>query len=73
MRTGNKAIISIDKFSTSGEFIKSYKSIADASRSLGFDKSNSHIKECCDNNTKITDRVYTFYGYVWKYSTKEDK
>lgn len=25
-----------------------------------------------DKNTKITDRVYTFYGYVWKYSTKED-
>lgn len=73
LRTGDKEIIPVDKFSVLGEFIESYKSIADASRSLGFDKSNSHIRECCDNNTKTIDRVYTFYGYVWKYSTKEDK
>lgn len=51
----------VDQYSLNGDFIRSYKSIAEANASLGLCRTNSHITECCKR------KLCSAYGYVWRY------
>ena len=59
MRNTNAKTIEIHKYSISGEYIESYKTIADASRDVGV--SSSAIVNNAKGKTK------TSAGYVWRY------
>ena len=61
----DKRLTSVDQYSTDGQFIKNYKSFAEAIYevfgSTDHKKYSSHITSCCKGNRK------TAYGYVWRY------
>lgn len=55
----------IDQYDIYGNYIRTFDSIANASRFLGLDLSNSHISECCQK------KLSTAYGYVWRYNGEQ--
>lgn len=52
----------IDQFSLDGQFIRSWRSIAQAAKSVNGDY--SYLAKCCKNNKPV-------YGYIWRYSESE--
>lgn len=54
--------VPVDKYTTDGIFIESYKSVTDALFSVGMDYTHySNIKSVCDGDT------ITAFGFVWRY------
>jgi hypothetical protein len=51
----------INQYSKYGEFIKTFKSITEAAKSLGFEKDNGGISCVLNGKQK------TAYGYIWQY------
>lgn len=51
----------VKQYNLKNEYIKTWDSITDAIKTLGFRVGSSKISECCSNKTK------TAYGYIWKY------
>ena len=55
-------MVSVDKYDTDGNYIKSYNSLIDGARSAGRSYEGvTNIKSVCDGQT------ITAYGYVWRY------
>lgn len=59
LKRGGKAI---DQFSLDGQFLRSWKSISQAAKSVNGDY--SHLAKCCKKNKPV-------YGYIWRYSESE--
>lgn len=55
--------IKVNQYDKNGNFIKTHKSIASASRELNI-KSNYHISYCCKGKEKSCG------GYIWEYYDK---
>ena len=49
----------VDQFSLDGNYIKTWESMLEIKRQLGFD--NSHIGRCCSGKQKTSN------GFIWKY------
>ncbi|QPW62159.1 NUMOD1 domain-containing DNA-binding protein [Clostridium botulinum] len=49
------------QYNLNGQFIKSYKTLREASLSLGKKKNDGAISMCCHHKIK------TAYGFVWKF------
>lgn len=54
--------VEIDQYDLDGNFIKRYKSFADAARDIK--KSASNIHRCCNHKCNKA------YGYIWRYATE---
>ena len=50
---------SVEQWSLTGEYIKTWDSLADIKRESGF--SHAHIVDCCQGRRKMA------YNYQWKY------
>lgn len=51
----------VDKYSTTGQFLKSYESFSEACIDSDKKLNYHHISECCNG------KLYTSGGYVWRY------
>ena len=65
IRNGKKASLPVLQYNKTGEFIKRFESIKEASRQTG--ANSSHISECCNGN-----RYKSVGGFIWKYERRSD-